>query len=95
MVTEAADGGHALALFKTAIFDVVLTDFSMPVLNGQLLAELIKFTAPLQRIVMLTGSPETLRWAGDKPQWIDLLLAKPITEQALNAALQALAGVDP
>jgi CheY-like chemotaxis protein len=45
-VVQAHNGAEAFALFLSRKFDVVLTDFQMPFVNGDELATLIKRVAP-------------------------------------------------
>ena len=45
-VTEANDGAEALDLFTKGQFDLVATDFEMPVMKGNELAVRIKRLAP-------------------------------------------------
>ena len=54
-VIEANNGAEALGLFARTQFDVVLTDFVMPFIDGAELAARIKFLAPGQPILMITG----------------------------------------
>jgi CheY-like chemotaxis protein len=58
-VTEAQSGAHALKVLETdAPFDVVVTDYAMPGMNGFDLAQRIKGTYPKLPIVLATGYAE-------------------------------------
>lgn len=59
-VVEAARGEEAVALVRTAQFDVVLLDINMPGLGGIAVCRLVRKIAPLLPIVMVTvqGSEE-------------------------------------
>jgi len=58
-VTEAQSGAHALKLLETdAPFDVVVTDYAMPGMNGFELAQRIKDKNPKLPIVLATGYAE-------------------------------------
>ncbi|MHA3771014.1 response regulator [Verrucomicrobiota bacterium sgz303538] len=93
-VTVASDGSEALELFEPGKYDVVLTDLAMPIMNGEKLARAIKALAPDQPVVVLTGYADRLLENGQKPAFIDLLLNKPITNEALMMALARVSNVN-
>src|SRR5579859_635115 len=55
-VTEATNGLEALNLFTTGSFDLVITDFEMPLMKGNELALSLKLLAPSLPILMITAS---------------------------------------
>jgi PAS domain S-box-containing protein len=58
-VTEAQSGVHALKLLESDVpFDVVVTDYAMPGMNGFELAQRIKANHPRLPIVLATGYAE-------------------------------------
>jgi len=58
-VTEAQSGAHALKLLETGPpFDVVVTDYAMPGMNGFELAQRIKEKNPKLPIILATGYAE-------------------------------------
>jgi CheY-like chemotaxis protein len=63
-VTEAADGREALQLFRPGAYDLVITDYLMPGMLGDKLAQYIRCIAPGQPILMLTAYIEKLLAAG-------------------------------
>ena len=75
-VTEAKNGAEALNLFTVGEFDLVITDFEMPVMAGNKLAVGIKLLAPSQPILMITASAGASR-SLENP--VDALLNKPLT----------------
>ena len=86
----AEDGLAALAMYRNADFDVVLTDLVMPKLNGLRLIKEILASDPHASIIAFSGtSPEHLPLAEDygaisvltKPLQRDLLL------QSVSAAI--------
>jgi CheY-like chemotaxis protein len=88
MVEAATNGREALQKFQAGWFDVVLTDWAMPEMNGLALAFSIKRFAPQRPvIIMLTGFGEISRDAGERPPDVDLVIGKPITLPALRDAL--------
>ena len=54
-VTLADDGMEALVAFIEGTFDIVLTDFNMPVMDGLRLANHIKKRSPGTPIILLAG----------------------------------------
>src|SRR4030095_3588907 len=54
-VFEACDGAEALDLVYTQHFDLVITDFVMPRLNGLKLVELLHPLQPRLPIILITG----------------------------------------
>ena len=91
-VTEASNGAEALKLFAISHFDLVVTDFEMPVMNGNELAVNIKQLAPSLPILMITASTAARRNA-ENP--VDALLDKPFTVPDLHRALGNLLSVQP
>jgi two-component system chemotaxis response regulator CheY len=61
----AADGGEALGIFEQnrAGFDLVLTDFNMPRMDGVRLAHGIRALGADTPIIIVTGEPERVRIA--------------------------------
>jgi CheY-like chemotaxis protein len=86
-VTEADNGAEALELFAKGQFDLVTTDFEMPVMKGNELAVRIKELAPKQPILMITAYEQKL---GDSRNPVDSILNKPFTLDNLRAAIAKL-----
>jgi len=84
IVTEAANGREALDLFAPGRFDLVITDYAMPVMKGDELARNIKRLAPSEPILMITGSGAEL--AGMQMS-VDAVLNKPFAFEALRQAV--------
>jgi CheY-like chemotaxis protein len=91
-VTQASNGAEALNLFTVGGFDLVITDFDMPVMRGDELAAAIKLLAPAQMILMITGSARARRGV-ENP--VDALLYKPFSEPELQGALVKLLPARP
>jgi CheY-like chemotaxis protein len=73
---SASNGEEALAKCLATEFDLVLTDYSMPGMKGQELAETLKKHTNTKLVLMLTAAPPT------EPQpWVDHLLLKPFNPQ--------------
>jgi len=54
-VRTAESGHEALAIFQVGKFDLILTDFEMPGMNGHHLASVTKAQDPGQLVVMITA----------------------------------------
>ncbi len=91
-VTEAGDGAEALHIFAMGEFDLVITDFEMPMLKGNQLAVRIKLLAPCQPILMITASEGA---HGDVENPVDALLDKPFTMADLRYSLGKLLSARP
>jgi signal transduction histidine kinase len=89
-VVTSASGEEALAAFAGSAFDLVVTDHSMPGMNGKQLAGLIKGTRPHQPVLMLTGFSDPAFDIHSRPAGVDLMLTKPIPQQQLRDALAQL-----
>ncbi|NEX47402.1 hybrid sensor histidine kinase/response regulator [Pseudotabrizicola algicola] len=96
-VTEATDGLQGVALADHSRYDVIITDISMPGLDGIEVARRIRAggASVSARIIALTAHAlpqdlERFRMAG-----MDACLTKPITRAALMAQLQPLAATPP
>jgi CheY-like chemotaxis protein len=59
-VEVACNGVEGLALFQASNFDLVVTDYRMPLMNGVELIVRIRKTNPNARIVLLSGFVEPL-----------------------------------
>jgi PAS domain S-box-containing protein len=84
-VTEAQSGAHALTLLESdGPFDVVVTDYAMPGMNGFELAQRIKASHPRLPIVLATGYAEL---PADRSIEFGHL-SKPYSSKDLAAALE-------
>jgi PAS domain S-box-containing protein len=84
-VTEAQSGAHALKFLESdSQFDIVVTDYAMPGMNGFELAQQIKERHPKLPIILATGYAEL---PADRPIEFGHL-SKPYTTKDLAAALE-------
>lgn len=86
-VSEAGNGTMALDLFMRGHFDLVITDFEMPNMNGGELAARIKQASPRQPVLMITAYAEQLR---DVHNPVDAILDKPFQLEDLRRAIAQL-----
>lgn len=87
IVESAANGMEALQKFLAGEFDIVLTDRSMPELNGDELAVAVKQHRPGVPVILLTGFGELMNAEGERPAGVDVIISKPFTLDTLRAAL--------
>ena len=86
-VETAASAKDALAALEKGKFDLVITDFEMPVMKGDELAAAIKARDPLQPVVMITAYAELLRASGNPLTGVDYLISKPFLLENLREAI--------
>ena len=87
IVMEAGNGQEALDLFMADQFDLVITDYVMPVMKGDELARNIKRLAPAEPILMITGSAGEI---GSTQMSVDAVLNKPFGFDDLRQAVAQL-----
>ena len=92
IVTEAVNGKEALDLFAPDRFDLVITDYLMPLMRGDELARSIKRLAPSEPVLMITGSAAEL---GSIQTSADAVLNKPFRFEELRQAVAQLLAHEP
>jgi two-component system response regulator ResD len=88
-VVEARNGKEALELYSKAqgTFDLVITDYEMPLLKGNVLARRIRELCPTQPIIMITAfEPPRLNRA------VDNVVHKPFSLTQLREAIAKAIG---
>ena len=80
-------GGEAgLVALRNRPFDVVVSDWEMPTVNGDVLLDVVKRESPRTGRIMLSGTEVEARIAPD----VDEFLVKPCRAGTLRAALERL-----
>lgn len=74
----AADGEQALACLKQARFDLLITDYRMPVMDGIALITIVRQVYPDLPVIMITGHGEMLDRATIDRLSIQAVLNKPV-----------------
>jgi signal transduction histidine kinase/DNA-binding response OmpR family regulator len=92
-VTLARSGADALSALKTGAFDVILTDYEMPEMNGLELACAIRAAGIDTPIILLTSNPASAR-DEDGYQHLASIAQKPLLRADLYRRLQALSGTE-
>jgi two-component system capsular synthesis sensor histidine kinase RcsC len=85
-VRAVTDGGQALKAYETEKFDLVITDLSMPQLDGAALAKEIKARDAGQKVVLLSGYSDE----NAPPPGVDHVLSKPVKIDALTELVDRL-----
>ncbi len=87
-VRATANGGEAIEAFDEEVFDLVITDRSMPVLSGDELAVRIKEKSPTTPVFLMTGFGDLMIARGEVPEGVDRVIPKPINGKALQEVIQ-------
>lgn len=87
-VTEAEDGRHALEFFERAAFDVVLSDWNMPNMDGLSLLKEIRQRNKDVPVIMITTEAERARVVMAIQAGVSDYLVKPFTPDALKEKLE-------
>ena len=86
-VETAGSGKEALAKLEKSRFDLVITDYEMPAMKGDVLAAAIKARDPKQAVVMITAYAELLQSSGNPLTGVDWLISKPFLLENLREAI--------
>lgn len=91
-VTSASEALNSLA---TGAFDAVLSDRSMPQMNGDQLALEVAEQFPGKTFIMVTGYGDIMTSNDECPTGVDLVLGKPVNREELRNATQIIASRTP
>jgi DNA-binding response OmpR family regulator len=96
-VIVAGGGQEGIDAFRSARqtpepFDVVITDFGMPYVDGRQVVHSVRATSPDTPIIMLTGWGQRLSADDERTPQADRVLSKPPRLRELRAALAELTG---
>jgi len=90
---EVADAAEtALTRFEPGKYDLVVTDLSLPRMDGLALAEAIKQRAPTQPIILITAYAESIQSDKERLSKVDFLMGKPFSLEQLQGALKKIFG---
>lgn len=89
---EAENGQQAIGILQEQVFDLVVTDFNMPEMNGRELAEFIRQEPGLSHIpvLMVTARASSPQLANIKQSGVDALTDKPFEPATLRDLLARL-----
>jgi CheY-like chemotaxis protein len=83
-VQSATDGEEVLDLLRIEPVDLLVTDRAMPGMSGDQVAVAAKEIQPGLPVIMLTGFGDLMEAAGQVPEGVDRVLAKPVTRAKLS-----------
>ena len=89
-VELSPNGKDALRRFKPGKYDLVITDYSMPQMNGVELATILKRRSSQQRIMMVTAFAFTITAYDGRPLPVDYLIHKPFKPNEIQDGLALL-----
>ncbi|HYD85401.1 MAG TPA: response regulator, partial [Opitutus sp.] len=96
-VLTAADGAEAVALFapRSKEIRVVITDLSMPNLDGAALASVVHRLNPLVKIIAMSGLTPQMENERPAPQFTHAFLTKPFRPELLLTMVYDLLRAPP
>lgn len=89
-VSVARNGLEGLKLYETAAFDIVITDISMPKMNGITMIEHIKSIDPQQAVLVTSAFGNTEFMLGAISAGVDGYIIKPFDFKQLNYELSKI-----
>ena len=87
-ITEAADGQQALQFFEAGHYDLIITDWNMPNMDGLTLLKEIRKRNEKVPVIMVTTEAERARVVSAISAGVSDYLVKPFTPDALEAKLR-------
>jgi DNA-binding NtrC family response regulator len=89
-VTLAGNGLEASALFHTGSYDLVMTDFDMPLMDGSTLSRIVKEQSPNTPVVVVTGCCDETFWEKLNMSYVDSIIPKPFKLKEIEKTVQRL-----
>ena len=90
-VSSADSGENGLSIFRKNKFDIVLSDYEMPGMDGVAFACSVKKRSPCTRVVIMTGAGKESVFSR-KSTAVDEVVSKPFTLPEIDEAIQNLSG---
>ena len=88
-VSSADSGETGLIVFLKNQFDIVLSDYEMPGMDGVAFACSVKKTSPRTRVVIMTGAGKETVFSR-KSTAVDEVISKPFTLAEIDETIQHL-----
>ena len=89
VVFSADSGEKGLSIFLENLFDIVLSDYEMPGMDGVALACSVKRSAPRTRVIIMTGAGRETVFSR-KSTAVDQVISKPFTLAEIDETIQGL-----
>jgi CheY-like chemotaxis protein len=89
-VDTSHDGDEALHRLAAGHYDLVITDYAMPKMNGIELARIIKQRKSRQQVLLVSGFLFSISASYAAPLPVDSILAKPFSLKQLQEAVETL-----
>ena len=89
-VEVAQSGKEALSLLEQSVFDLVITDYSMPEMTGDELALHVKARWPELPVIMLTAFAENIRNSPNVAICVDAVIGKSFNMVELRLTVARL-----
>ena len=91
-ILEAADGAEGASLINQHFFDLVISDYNMPQMNGQELVDFIRNQSgqPGLPVLMVTSESNENRLAAVQQSGVSAICDKPFTTETIHRLLQQI-----
>ncbi len=91
-ISEAENGKQAVACIQQEFFDLIVTDYNMPEMDGEQLSRFIReeSTQPSVPVLMVTSETDQTRLAGMEQSGVSAVFDKPFTTDTLRTTIQRL-----
>jgi two-component system chemotaxis response regulator CheY len=91
-ITEASNGAEAAGLINQHYYDLVISDYNMPEMNGQELVDYIRTQSghPGLAILMVTSESNENRLAAAQKSGVSAICNKPFTTESIQSLLQQI-----
>jgi CheY-like chemotaxis protein len=90
-VSSADSGENGLNIFLKNQFDIVLSDYEMPGMDGVAFAGCVKQSSPRTRVVIMTGAGRDTVFSR-KSTAVDEVISKPFTLAQIDETIQNVSG---
>jgi CheY-like chemotaxis protein len=89
-VTLAGNGLEAMNVFLAGSYDLVMTDFQMPLMNGWELSRIVKEQSPSTPVIVITGLCDDEVREKLNGDGVDAIIRKPFKLEVIEQSVQRL-----